>query len=151
MSTITVPQGTSYVAASMLSTVFLLTWQTIKVSGHRKRAGVEYPRLYAEQAEIAASSDAMKFNCVQRAHANTLENIPQIYLMTTLIAVKAPVVAASALGLWVFSRVAYTNGYSSGIPANRNGFLTRITYMPAMLTLLLGSVYSVYTLVAEGI
>jgi len=151
MSTITVPTNFSYVAASLLSTVFLLTGQTIVVSKHRKAAGIEYPRLYAEKAEMAASPAAFKFNCVQRAHANTLENIPQVYLMTIVLGLKHPVVAASALGMWVLSRVFYTRGYASGIPAERNNFLTRITYLPATLTLLLGSIYSTYTLVMEGI
>ncbi|KAK7008139.1 hypothetical protein R3P38DRAFT_3027498 [Favolaschia claudopus] len=50
MSTITVRQGyflferTAYVAGSLLSTVFLLTWQTIQVSKYRKLAGIPYPR-----------------------------------------------------------------------------------------------------------
>ncbi|KAJ7805763.1 hypothetical protein B0H14DRAFT_1587043 [Mycena olivaceomarginata] len=130
---------------------FLLTWQTVKVSQARRLADVEYPRLYAEKAEMAASPAAVKFNCIQRAHANTLENIPQQYLMTILLGVKAPVVAASALGLWVASRVAYTSGYASGDPAKRNNILTKITYMPAQLTLLFGSIWSVYTLVTEQV
>jgi hypothetical protein len=58
-------------------------------------------------------------------------------------------VAASALGLWVVSRVAYTSGYASGDPAKvrssnylhlqisdyrlkRHNILTQITYMPAL-------------------
>ncbi|KAF7342013.1 hypothetical protein MVEN_01788500 [Mycena venus] len=151
MSTITVPQGTSYVAGSLLSTVFLLTYQTILVSKHRKLAKIEYPRLYAEKAEMDASPAAIKFNCVQRAHANTLENIPQVYMMTILLAAKQPVVAASALGLWVVSRVVYTRGYSTGNPSNRYNAFGRLTYMPSILTLLFGSIYSVYSLIVEGI
>ncbi|KAJ7248641.1 hypothetical protein B0H12DRAFT_1123556 [Mycena haematopus] len=151
MPTINVPEGFSYVAASLLSSVFLLTWQTMQVGGARKASGIEYPRLYAEKAEMDASPSAVKFNCVQRAHANTLENIPSIYLMTILVAMKSPVVAAAALGSWVVSRVVYTLGYSTGNPANRNGLLVRMTYTPAVLTLLGGSIYSVYTLLAAGI
>ncbi|KAJ6481757.1 hypothetical protein C8R45DRAFT_1002945, partial [Mycena sanguinolenta] len=79
MTSIVVPAGTSYVAASLLSSVFLLTWQGIKVGGARKAANIAYPRLYAEKAEMDASPAALKFNCVQRAHANTLENVPSIY------------------------------------------------------------------------
>ncbi|KAK7042323.1 hypothetical protein R3P38DRAFT_313258 [Favolaschia claudopus] len=151
MSTITVPQGTSYVAGSLLSTVFLLTWQTIQVSKYRKLAGVPYPRLYAEKAEMDTSPAAVKFNCVQRAHANTLENIPTVYLMTILVGIKAPVVAASALGAWVISRIAYTNGYASGNPAQRHNLIGRLTYLPSTLTLFLGSIWSVYNLIADGI
>ncbi|KAK7064898.1 hypothetical protein R3P38DRAFT_2826963 [Favolaschia claudopus] len=37
-------ERTFYVAGSLLSTVFLLTWQTIQVSKYRKLAGIPYPR-----------------------------------------------------------------------------------------------------------
>ncbi|KAF7366488.1 hypothetical protein MSAN_00906000 [Mycena sanguinolenta] len=151
MPTITVPEGTSYVAASLLSSVFLLTWQGIKVSGARKEANIAYPRLYAEKAEMEASPAALKFNCVQRAHANTLENIASIYAMTFLTALTSPPVAAGALASWVASRVFYTNGYATGDAASRHNTLVRLTYIPAMLTLLGGSIYSVYGLLSAGI
>ncbi|KAJ6454549.1 hypothetical protein C8R47DRAFT_1167030 [Mycena vitilis] len=151
MSTITVPVGFSYVAGSMLSTVFLLLGQTIVVSKHRRLARIDYPRLYADNAEMAASPAAVTFNCVQRAHQNTLENIPQMYLMTVLLGLKYPTVAAAALGSWVISRIAYTRGYASGVPAKRNNNLMRLFYMPALLTLLGGSIYSVFTMVTEGL
>ncbi|KAF7366501.1 hypothetical protein MSAN_00907300 [Mycena sanguinolenta] len=153
---------TSYVAASVLSSVFLLTWQGIKVSGARKAAGIAYPRLYAEKAEMDASPAALKFNCVQRAHANTLENIASIYAIAQLITTmtltgppsqRSPLhpVAAAALGSWVVSRVLYTNGYATGVPASRTGPVMFLTYIPAMLTLLGGSIYTVYTLLSSGI
>ncbi|KAF7366504.1 BHLH domain-containing protein [Mycena sanguinolenta] len=85
MPTITVPEGTSYAAASVLSSVFLLPWQGIKVSGARKAAGIAYPRLNIEKAEMDASPVALKFNYVLRAHANTLENIASIYAMYTYV------------------------------------------------------------------
>ncbi|KAK7019910.1 hypothetical protein R3P38DRAFT_3198328 [Favolaschia claudopus] len=107
--------------------------------------------VYAEKAEMDASPAAVKFNCVQRAHANTLENIPTVYLMTILVGIKAPVVAASALGAWVVSRIAFTNGYASGNPAQRHNLIGRLTYLPSTLTLFLGSIWSVYSLIADGI
>ncbi|KAJ7819864.1 hypothetical protein B0H13DRAFT_2378124 [Mycena leptocephala] len=150
-SLIPIAPGFSYVAASMLSTVFLLTGQSITVSRYRKRAGINYPRLYADEAEMAVSPAAIKFNCIQRAHQNTLENIPQVYLMTVLLGQTQPVLAASAVGLWVAGRVAYTVGYASGDPANRSNLVTRITSLPSMGTLYFGSMYSVYTLISAGI
>ncbi|KAJ7099715.1 membrane-associated proteins in eicosanoid and glutathione metabolism [Mycena epipterygia] len=150
-STLIVPTGFSYVAASLVSTVFLLTGQSITVARNRKPAGVEYPRLYAEKAEMAASPAAVKFNCVQRAHQNTLENIAQVYMMTLVLGLKHPHVAASALAGWVVSRIAYTVGYASGNPPKRNNLITQTFYIPALLTLLFGSVYSAYELVSEGI
>ncbi|KAJ7698181.1 hypothetical protein B0H14DRAFT_2549263 [Mycena olivaceomarginata] len=132
MSTITVPQGSSYVAASLLSTVFLLTWQTVKVSQARKLAGVEYPRLYADEKEMAANINALKFNCAQRAHQNTLEYLPLLLSATLITALKYPTLAASALGLWSFSRVGYTLGYTTGDPKKRTNALSALHYPIAL-------------------
>lgn len=43
---------------------------------------VKYPNMYADKKE---NKDADAFNCVQRAHQNTLENIPH-FLMFLLLA-----------------------------------------------------------------
>ncbi|KNZ74146.1 Microsomal glutathione S-transferase 3 [Termitomyces sp. J132] len=114
--TVTVPDGLEYVAASLLSTVFVLVGHSINVSKWRKRSGIKYPQLYAEKAEVEASRDALIFNCAQRAHANTLENLPMIYATTLITAVKYPIVAAAACGAWSLSRIFYTRGYLSGDP-----------------------------------
>ncbi|KAJ7093957.1 hypothetical protein B0H15DRAFT_831419 [Mycena belliarum] len=116
-TTLTVPTGFSYVAAALVSTVPLLVGQTFAVSSFRARAGIKYPNLYADKAEAAASPAAHKFNCMQRAHQNTIENIALIYMMTTVLGLRHPMLAASALGAWVISRTAYTVGYASGDPA----------------------------------
>lgn len=89
----------SYVAASLVGTVFLLAGQSIVVSKARKAAQIPYPQLYAEKAEAAASPAANKFNCAQReallsfpssitltwtrflgAHQNTLEHMPIVLI-----------------------------------------------------------------------
>ncbi|KAJ7177904.1 hypothetical protein C8R46DRAFT_666591 [Mycena filopes] len=150
-STLIVPTGFSYVAASLFSTILLLQGQAITVSRHRKRAGIEYPRLYADKAEMAASPAAQAFNCAQRAHQNTLENVGTMYLMTVILGLRHPTLAAAALGSWVISRVAYTVGYSSGVPAKRNNIITSLTYIPALLTLFFGSGYTVFQFVTEGL
>ncbi|KAJ6546663.1 hypothetical protein DFH09DRAFT_638029 [Mycena vulgaris] len=151
MSTLIVPQGSSYVAAALVSTVFLLFGQTYSVGTRRSRAGIEYPRLYADKEEMAASKAALTFNCAQRAHQNTLETLPLVYMMTLVFATKHPILAASALGMWVVSRIAYTAGYLTGNPANRNNIATSIFFFPSIITLQLGSVYTAYQLVAAGI
>ncbi|KAJ7605116.1 hypothetical protein DFH06DRAFT_261023 [Mycena polygramma] len=151
MSTIIVPSGISYVAAALTSTIFLLTAQTITVTSHRTRAGIEYPKLYADAQEMAASPAAFVFNCAQRAHQNTVENIGMIYMMTALVATQYPVVAASALGMWVVSRAAYTIGYVGWGPESRNNLVNRMFFVPGMATLVLGSVYTSYRLLAAGI
>ncbi|KAI0053459.1 membrane-associated proteins in eicosanoid and glutathione metabolism [Auriscalpium vulgare] len=116
-STITVPAGFSYVLAALLSTSFVLRWQSdYMVSKARKAAGIPYPQMYAEKAEHAASKAAQVFNCTQRAHQNTLEGLPAILVTTLISAIYSPLVAASACGFWSFARILYTLGYSTGEP-----------------------------------
>ncbi|KAG6864708.1 hypothetical protein C0991_007747 [Blastosporella zonata] len=114
--TLTVPEGFQYVGASLLSTVFVLIGQSVVVGKWRKRSGIQYPQLYAEKAEVEASKDSYIFNCAQRAHQNTLENLPVIYATTLLTAVKYPIIAASACATWSVARVFYTRGYLTGEP-----------------------------------
>ncbi|KAJ6612821.1 hypothetical protein B0H10DRAFT_2222840 [Mycena sp. CBHHK59/15] len=136
MSTLTVPAGSSYVAAALLSTVFLLLGQTVTVGKYRYRSGIPYPRAYAEKAEMDASPNAVLFNCAQRAHQNTLENLPLMYIMTLLTSVKYPILGASALGLWN--------------PNKRTNALSVLHY-PILLVLLGSSTYTVFQLVRAGI
>ncbi|KAJ7031594.1 hypothetical protein C8F04DRAFT_1109893 [Mycena alexandri] len=151
MSTIVVPTGFSYVAAAMMSTIFLLAGQIVTVSKHRALAGIAYPQLYADKEQMAASPAAAKFNRAQRVHQNTVEYLPGLYLMTILFGVKYPVLAASSLGLWVLGRVAYGVGYVVGPPENRNNIVTVICATPSLLTLIGGATYSTYQLVAAGV
>ncbi|KIJ09631.1 hypothetical protein PAXINDRAFT_172428 [Paxillus involutus ATCC 200175] len=147
MSTpIVLPAGFAYVGAALVSTVWLITWQAITVSGYRKKSGIEYPRLYAEKAEAQASQAAHLFNCAQRAHQNTLEHMPLILTTTLVTAVKYPLLAAAACAFWSFTRVLYTVGYTTGDPAKRNtrgGILGEIP----LFGLILGSTYTAYQLV----
>ncbi|KAJ3750651.1 hypothetical protein DFH05DRAFT_1518796 [Lentinula detonsa] len=149
-SVIEVPQGSSYVAGALLSTVFLLAGQSHVVSVHRKAAGIKYPQTYAEQRETEASASALKFNCAQRAHQNTLENLPIVYATTLISALKFPKAAAAACVFWSLGRVLYTRGYVTGDPAQRmkkGGALHSL----AILVLLGTSLYTAGSLMLAGI
>ncbi|KAF9237039.1 hypothetical protein BU15DRAFT_49212, partial [Melanogaster broomeanus] len=138
-----------YVGAALVSTVWVLGFQTFLVGGYRWRSGIKFPQLYAEKAEAAASKDAHLFNCVQRAHQNTLERMPVVLVSTLVTAVKNPLYAAAACGLWSFSRVLYTIGYASGDPIKRNtrgGILGEIS----LFGLVLGASYTAYQLVQDA-
>jgi len=56
---------------------------------------------------------------MQRAHQNTLENVPIIVLTTLISAFRYPIPAAAACGLWSVSRIMYTLRYGSGDPKKR--------------------------------
>jgi len=149
MSTIHVPVGFSWVTASLLSVATLLQWQGLSVCGARKKAHISYPLAYADKAEQEASKEAMIFNCMQRAHQNTLENAPVVVLTTVISGLRYPIPAAAGCGLWVLSRFVYTVRYGAGDPKKRMlpvriGFLVQIA-----LSALSGKV--VYDLIKAGI
>ncbi|EGO29224.1 hypothetical protein SERLADRAFT_365244 [Serpula lacrymans var. lacrymans S7.9] len=150
MASIALPQGFGHVTTAIVSSTWLLVWQTILVGRFRRRAGIDYPQLYAETAEMKASKDATLFNCAQRAHANTLETLPVVLLSTLVASLKNPYYASYACGLWVFARILYTLGYTTGDPAKRNtrgGGLGSL----AMLGLLVGATYTTFDLVRSGL
>lgn len=67
--------------------------------------GVEYPKLYAE----GSNAVSVKFNCTQRAHQNTLENLPVFLIMQILLAQAYPM-SASALGVaWAVGKYPCAN------------------------------------------
>ncbi|EJU06298.1 MAPEG-domain-containing protein [Dacryopinax primogenitus] len=120
--TLVLPDNYPWVALAASSTFWLCAYQVINVSGFRRKAGVKYPQLYADKAEQEKSLDAMKFNCAQRAHANTLENLPGVLFATMLSGVYFPTATAATCGVWVVGRLLYTIGYSTGNPAKRNAY-----------------------------
>jgi len=147
--TLNLPAGFSWVAASLFSIIPVLQYQTSLVVRARKRAGVHYPQMYAEKVEQEASMDARIFNCTQRAHQNTLENVPTIVLGTLISAIHYPIYAAVGCGIWSFSRIVFTRGYSSGDPRKRrNGSFGSIAAQ-SLMALLAGKV--VFDLIRAGV
>lgn len=138
--TINLPAGFSWVVASLFSIVPVLQWQGSLVVKARKKAGIQYPQLYAEKVEQEASKDAMIFNCAQRAHQNTLENVPALVLSTAISAIHYPIYAAVGCGIWSFGRILYTMGYSTGDPRRRNVGSVASLGVQGLLGLLAGKV-----------
>ncbi|KAI0639978.1 membrane-associated proteins in eicosanoid and glutathione metabolism [Trametes polyzona] len=120
LSGIVLPKEFAYPAAAAVSTFYLLVWQSIRVGAARKRAGIDYPQVYAEQAQVAAKKEAYVFNCTQRAHQNTLEVVPIVIGSTLIAGLTYPIAAASLCGSWLLSRIVYSIGYSTGDPKKRN-------------------------------
>eukprot|EP00753_Platysulcus_tardus_P022691 PLAT9902.1.p3 GENE.PLAT9902.1~~PLAT9902.1.p3 ORF type:complete len:152 (+),score=18.85 PLAT9902.1:2-457(+) len=137
MASLVLPKGFTYVVASTFSPVWLLLWQSIAVGRARRAAGIKYPQLYAEKAEADASRQAMVFNCVQRAHQNTLEYLPVALIGTLVTGLRRPLLAASLMGAWTLGRVLYTLGYASGDPekrTKRGGSLGSLAMLALVLT-----------------
>ena len=149
-TTITVPEGFQYVGGALVSTVFVLIGQVLVVSKWRKRAGVQYPQLYADTAVAEQDMNAHIFNCAQRAHQNTLENLHLLTVTTIVTGLKYPHFAAALCGYWSFSRIFYTRGYISGNPAKRTSPLTYLGSFSG-LALVLASTYVTGKAIIEGL
>lgn len=129
-------------------------WMAFQVGAARKKYKIPYPTLYAvpgtprdyspDSATPAApltegkdalitSEEAYKFNCVQRGHQNSLENIPMVGLLT-LVSWGFPIPAGFALLSWAFGRIFYMRGYIAG-PEKRNSLVGALLTYPALLTL----------------
>ncbi|CAO1623208.1 unnamed protein product [Jaminaea pallidilutea] len=116
---IPVPVGYGYVGLALLGVPYLNLAQIILVNKARKASGIPYPQLYADKAEAKASNKAHKFNCVQRAHQNTLESLPSYAISLIVAGLRFPRLAAGLGATWLIGRVLYTIGYSSGDPSAR--------------------------------
>eukprot|EP00958_Prasinococcus_capsulatus_P007957 scaffold744_cov370-Prasinococcus_capsulatus_cf.AAC.4 len=87
------------------------------VMSARDKYGVKYPNLYASKAE---TKEAEKFNCVQRGHQNTLENVPMCLAFALLGGLQHPLACAVGAMLYNFGKALYMYGYSLGDPNKRH-------------------------------
>lgn len=91
-------------------------YMPIMVIKARKLYHVKYPDLYADADK---NKNAKEFNCVQRGHQNSLENLPMFLSLLFTTACRYPI-SASVLGLvYNLGRLLYFNGYSLGDPQKR--------------------------------
>jgi len=110
-----IPDAFGYVMLVLGLSWFMNFYLAFMVMGARKKYKVEYPALYAD----ASIKDHEKFNCVQRAHQNTLENFASVQILMIVNGLVFPE-ASAILGLiWVFARVAYGYGYANHGPSGR--------------------------------
>lgn len=109
--TITVPKEYGYCIFVAVGSAFVLTWKAMQVGKARKKFNIPYPTMY--------SPDNVQFNCIQRAHQNTLENYPQFLVLLLLGGLEWPVISAGAGVLYLAGRIAYAQGYYTGDPKKR--------------------------------
>merc|ERR1719376_841924 len=111
MAVLSLPQNYGYVISAGIGAVFMVMWKGVRVGMARKKYGVEYPEMY--------SKDSAVFNCIQRAHQNTLENLPQFFFLLTICGLSHPLLSACGGWVWIGGRVVYALGYSTGDPRKR--------------------------------
>jgi glutathione S-transferase len=105
------PAGYGYVVFTAVGSSFVNMWLGMRVMRARKQYSVEYPDLYSKDNKV--------FNCIQRAHQNTLESYPQFLMLLFVGGLQYPKISAAAGVVYLLSRIAYALGYSTGDPEKR--------------------------------
>ncbi|XP_071113138.1 glutathione S-transferase 3, mitochondrial-like [Haliotis cracherodii] len=118
-----------YVVLVIVATWVLLNWLGLQVVKARRKYEVNYPIMYCTDT----FGDGHMFNCVQRAHQNTLEVYPVTLVLLIFGGLEFPKVSAFCGVVWILSRVVYAYGYYTGDPSKR----TRGTFGYAGLLVLL--------------
>jgi len=136
MATLVVDPAFGWVVLVCVASVFLLFYLGFKVGRARKTFDVKYPAMYSEKS--------IEFNCIQRAHQNTLEGYPVFIMLLIFGGIQHPCVSALAGVVYLAGRVVYAQGYSTGDPAKRTrgafGYLGFFTLLACTIS------YAVHTL-----
>lgn len=101
-----------YVILVFIVSYFALFWMAANVGMARKKYEVPYPAMYSDRVPM--------FNCIQRAHQNTLEAYPPFLVFLLLGGLLYPKLSALSGIVWIVSRIVYAKGYYTGDPKNRN-------------------------------
>ncbi|WWC58041.1 uncharacterized protein I303_100576 [Kwoniella dejecticola CBS 10117] len=144
MSSFTLPPAFPIVGLPLVGAFALNAFQQTRVMSARKAAGVKYPTLYVSEAEANADPKKMIYNCTQRAHGNTLENIPYMLALFGFLSLFHPKLASIFMSHWIVGRFSYTLGYSSGNPSGRMSFIYKTSYL-SLFGLFLASGYVAIT------
>jgi len=113
------PKYYGWFLLSLIGVFAMNVFQIAMVSKARRRYGIKYPNLYAPIGHKFEE----KFNCIQRAHQNTLEFIPLTLTLGVVTSFFHPLLSASFLTIFAVSRVIYSIGYTKSIKNRRIGFI----------------------------
>lgn len=122
------PNEFGYVILTGTASAFMLIYKGVQVGMARKKYEVKYPKMYSDE-----NGGDNVFNCIQRAHQNTLENYPQFLFLLTCGGLSHPIAASIAGWVWMAGRIAFAKGYYTGNPENRRwgafGYLGLLTLL----------------------
>jgi glutathione S-transferase len=105
------PDEYGYVVLVATFSWFVVNWMAFRVGAARKKYGVKYPEMYSSEHPI--------FNCVQRAHQNTLEVVWYTLMFLLLGGLQHPRISAVGGLVWLVGRISYARGYYTGDPEKR--------------------------------
>eukprot|EP00483_Globobulimina_turgida_P005680 UN05690 len=113
------PSNYGLIGLMMIFNGYILLYLGVCVGKARKKYGVEYPNMYADIHHSKNEKNANIFNCIQRAHQNSLEQQPFFLILSFLAAQQFPLVAGISAFVVNLGRLAYAAGYSTGNPKAR--------------------------------
>jgi glutathione S-transferase len=117
-----------YTAIVSLLVIPMLIWLGLRVAGAHRKYNVQLPAMAGDPA----------FDRIYRAHANTLEWLPNFLIPLWLCGYFLSDIGAAAVGvLWLVGRVMYAIGYAKAVDKRIPGFGIQAL---ACLLLLVGAV-----------
>ncbi len=105
------PSEYGYVVFAAALTFVVNFVQIFYIGRLRKKTGVDYPIMY--------SDNHPEFNCAQRVHQNTLEQLPFFLINLALGGIRHPIPAAVFGLLFLIGRIIFSIGYWTGKPKRR--------------------------------
>ncbi|KAK4927175.1 hypothetical protein LTR66_016310 [Elasticomyces elasticus] len=135
--TFVLPANYGYTALIALNAIPLLLWGQGAISTSlRKQAAVPYPQHYATPEQAKSNPAAYKFNCAQRAHANLMENAPQVMAQLLFAGIEYPNATAILGTVWLVSRILFAYGYIQSDKPNGRGRMIGAGFWLVQLVLL---------------